>query len=112
MATAMISALTRRPINRTVGMTGEITLRGKVLPIGGLKEKALAAHRAGLKTVLFPEENRPDLEEIPPHVRRGLRLRPVGHMDDVLKQALLAEVREEKIDVGPAPTKPVAAAGR
>jgi ATP-dependent Lon protease len=112
MATAMISALTRRPINRTVGMTGEITLRGKVLPIGGLKEKVLAAHRAGLKTVLFPDENRAELEEVPPHVRRDIKLRPVSHMDDVLKQALLAEVRDEKIDVGPAPTKPVAAAGR
>ena len=111
MATAMISALTKRPINRAVGMTGEITLRGKVLPIGGVKEKVVAAHRAGLKTVLLPEENRPDLEEVPPEVRRDLKIELVDHMDQVLNLALLREVKEEKIEVRPA-TKEVAAAGR
>jgi ATP-dependent Lon protease len=102
MATALISALTRHPINRTVGMTGEVTLRGKVLPIGGLKEKVLAAHRAGLKLVLFPAENQSDLDEIPAHVRRDLKLEPVEHMDRVLELALLPEVRQEQIKIRPA----------
>ena len=83
-------------------MTGEVTLRGKVLPIGGLKEKVLAAHRAGLQLVLFPAENQPDLDEIPPHVRRDLKLEPVEHMDRVLELALLPEVRQERIEITPA----------
>lgn len=88
MATSMASALTKRPIDRYVAMTGEITLRGKVLPIGGLKEKVLAAHRAGIRTVIFPKENEKDLEEIPENVRTLLQFKPVSHMDEVLEIAL------------------------
>jgi ATP-dependent Lon protease len=88
MATALISALSRRPVHREVGMTGEITLRGRVLPIGGLKEKVLAAHRAGLKTVVIPKKNQKDLVEIPNRVRRDLKLIMVEHMDEVLPIAL------------------------
>ncbi|MHB8873258.1 MAG: endopeptidase La [Myxococcaceae bacterium] len=91
LATALVSALTRIPVRRDVAMTGEITLRGRVLPIGGLKEKCLAAHRAGMKTVLFPEENRKDLREIPKRIRKALRLVPVEFVDDVLREALLLE---------------------
>jgi len=88
MATALISALTERPVRHDVGMTGEITLRGKVLPIGGLKEKVLAAHRAGLKTVLLPQKNEKDLMEIPKKVQRDLNLVFVNRMDEVLPVAL------------------------
>ena len=88
MATALISALSRRPVHRDVGMTGEITLRGRVLPIGGLKEKVLAAHRAGLKTVVIPKKNQKDLVEIPPRVKRDLNLILVESMDEVLPIAL------------------------
>ena len=88
MATALISALTRRPAHRDVAMTGEITLRGRVLPIGGLKEKVLAAHRAGLKTFIAPAKNRKDLPDIPKDVQRDLRIVFVEHMDEVLPLAL------------------------
>jgi ATP-dependent Lon protease len=88
MATALISALTRRPAHRDLAMTGEITLRGRVLPIGGLKEKVLAAHRAGLKTFLAPAKNRKDLPEVPRDVQRDLRIVFVDHMDKVLPLAL------------------------
>lgn len=89
MATALVSALTNTPVKREVGMTGEITLRGRVLPIGGLKEKALSAHRAGLKTVICPKENEKDLDEIPESVRKDLRFILVDHMDQVLEHALV-----------------------
>lgn len=89
MATAIASALTNRPISRYVAMTGEITLRGRVLPIGGLKEKSLAAHRAGIHTVLIPAGNEKDIRDIPESVRSTLKFVPVKHMDDVLAQALL-----------------------
>ena len=88
MATALISALTRRPVHRNVAMTGEITLRGKVLPVGGVKEKVLAAHRAGIRTVVLPQDNKKDLEEIPPHVQRDLAFRFAEYMDEVLAIAL------------------------
>lgn len=88
IATALASALTRRPVKREVAMTGEITLRGKVLPIGGLKEKVLAAHRAGIRTIIMPRENLKDLEEIPDYVREELAFKPVEHADEVLKIAL------------------------
>ncbi|MFC2023274.1 endopeptidase La [Chloroflexota bacterium] len=92
MATALISALMQRPVHHDVAMTGEITLRGRVLPIGGLKEKVLAAHRAGLKTVLLPMKNKKDLVEIPKRVKRDLRLVLVDRMEEVLPVALLQDV--------------------
>ena len=88
MATSLVSALTGIPVRRKVCMTGEITLRGKALPIGGLKEKLLAAHRGGLTTVLIPEENEKDLRDVPEHVVKGLKIRTVRHMDEVLEHAL------------------------
>jgi ATP-dependent Lon protease len=92
MATAVISALTGRPVYRHVGMTGEITLRGRVLPIGGVREKVLAAHRAGLKVVLLPEKNLKDLVDLPKTAKAELKIIPVKHLDDVLKIALSPEV--------------------
>jgi len=89
MATAVISALTGKPINREVAMTGEITLRGRVLPIGGLKEKSLAAERAGITKILIPKENEKDLEDIPAIVRRKVKFVPVESMDEVLAHALV-----------------------
>jgi ATP-dependent Lon protease len=88
MATSIASALTRVTVKTDVAMTGEITLRGRVMPIGGLKEKLLAAHRNGIKTVIVPRENRKDLKEVPRRVLRGLRIVLVDHMDDVLREAL------------------------
>ncbi|UCH53944.1 MAG: endopeptidase La, partial [Pseudomonadota bacterium] len=88
MCTAMVSALTRIAVHANVAMTGEITLRGEVLPIGGLKEKLLAAHRGGIKIVLIPEENRKDLQEIPKNIRDHLDIRPVRWIDQVLETAL------------------------
>jgi ATP-dependent Lon protease len=92
MATALISALTNIPVSKSVAMTGEITLRGRVLPIGGLKEKSLAAHRAGVKTILLPKDNEKDLQEIPETVRQELTFIPVHHMDQVLEHALVRPV--------------------
>jgi ATP-dependent Lon protease len=89
MATALSSALTRTPVRHDVAMTGEITLRGRVLPIGGLKEKVLAAHRAGIKRVLLPAENARDIKEIPAVILKSIRLELVDHMDDVLRKALV-----------------------
>ncbi|WP_215147326.1 endopeptidase La [Exiguobacterium sp. s91] len=91
LATALISALTKRPVRRDVGMTGEITLRGRVLPIGGLKEKSLAAHRAGLTTVLLPQDNTRDIDDIPESVRAGMEFIPVATMEHVLEHALKGE---------------------
>jgi ATP-dependent Lon protease len=88
MATALVSAVTGIPVRHDTAMTGEISLRGRVLPIGGLKEKLLAAHRAGVTRVLIPEKNRKDLEEIPAYVLQALDILPVGHMDRVLMEAL------------------------
>ena len=91
LATALLSALTGHPVHKEVGMTGEITLRGRVLPIGGLREKVLAAHRAGLKVVIIPEKNEKDLVDVPKRVRTDLKIVPVLHMDQVLEIALAAE---------------------
>src|SRR5215216_439603 len=88
MATAIVSALTGRPVFKHVGMTGEITLRGRVLPIGGVREKVLAAHRAGLKTVVLPEKNLKDLIDLPKAAKSELKIIPVKHMDEVLQIAL------------------------
>jgi ATP-dependent Lon protease len=88
LATALISALARVPARRDVAMTGEITLRGKVLPIGGVKEKLLAAHRAGVTTIIVPKDNEKDLADIPKNVLDVLSIHMVSHMDEVLKIAL------------------------
>jgi ATP-dependent Lon protease len=99
MATALASALTRRPVRHEVGMSGEITLRGRVLAIGGVREKVLAAHRLKLKTVILPVQNRKDLVEIPRNARREMNVRLVRTMDTVLELALApARVR------GPSPS--------
>src|ERR1700719_669184 len=89
LATALASALTRSPIRNDLAMTGEITLRGRVLPIGGLKEKVLAAHRGGIKTILIPRDNAKDIEEIPAQIMKGITLIQIEHMDEVLKHALV-----------------------
>jgi ATP-dependent Lon protease len=89
MATALTSALTNRPISKDVAMTGEITLRGRVLPIGGLKEKIIAAHRGGIKKVLIPKENEKDIQELPKQVLKEVTVVPVEHMDTVLMHALV-----------------------
>jgi ATP-dependent Lon protease len=91
LATALVSALTGRPAYKEVAMTGEITLRGRVLPIGGVREKVLAAHRAGLKVVLLPEKNLKDLVDVPKKVREELKIIPIQHMDQVLEIAIAAE---------------------
>lgn len=88
MATALVSALTGRKVKKEVGMTGEITLRGRVLPIGGLKEKSMSAHRAGLTTIIIPKDNEKDLEDVPESVRSDLTFILVSHLDEVLKNAL------------------------
>ena len=88
MATAIVSVLTGIPVRRDIAMTGEVTLRGRVLPIGGLKEKLLAALRGGVKTVLIPEENAKDLADIPDNVKNALEVIPVSRMDEVLQHAL------------------------
>jgi ATP-dependent Lon protease len=89
MATAIVSAHLKVPVRSDLAMTGEITLRGRILPIGGLKEKILAAHRAGIKTVLIPKENEKDMKEIPPKILKSIELILVDHMDEVLKRALV-----------------------
>lgn len=91
IATALISALTKKHVSKHVAMTGEITLRGRVLPIGGLKEKSLAAHRAGYKKILLPKDNERDLRDIPESVRDEVEFVPVSHMDQVLKHALVEQ---------------------
>jgi ATP-dependent Lon protease len=96
MATSIVSAITGIPIRRDIAMTGEVTLRGRVLPIGGLKEKLLAALRAGIKTVIIPKDNEKDLVEIPANVKKGLVILPVSHVDEVIAAALVR--KPEAID--------------
>ena len=88
MTTALASLLTGRPVKHTVGMTGEVTLQGRVLPIGGLKQKVLAAHAAGLTDVIIPERNRGDLDDVPADVREEMTFHPVLSVDEVLDLAL------------------------
>jgi ATP-dependent Lon protease len=107
MATSIVSVLTGIPVRRDIAMTGEITLRGRVLPIGGLKEKLLAALRAGITTVFIPKENEKDLAEIPDNVKKGLKLIPVADVDEVIAQALVR--RPEPIEWEEPPEEPVAA---
>ncbi len=95
IAAALISALTNTPIRNDIAMTGEITLRGRVLPIGGLKEKSLAAMRAKKKEIVFPESNEKDLVEIPKEVRKKLKFIPVRHMDDVIKVIFKKKARRK-----------------
>jgi len=95
MTTALASLLTGRPVRHTVGMTGEVTLQGRVLPIGGLKQKVLAAHAAGLTDVILPERNAPDLDDVPEDVRAAMRFHPVSTLDEVLTLAL--EPRERAL---------------
>jgi ATP-dependent Lon protease len=105
MCTALVSALTKIPVRSDVAMTGEITLRGEVLPIGGLKEKLLAAHRGGIKTVLIPDENEKDLVEIPDNIKGNLDIRPVKWIDEVLGVALTQQpMPQQQSDAAPSAT--------
>ncbi len=108
MTTALVSLLTNRPVHSDVGMTGEITLRGQVLPIGGLKEKVLAAHRAGLKKVILPKLNEPDLEDLPEEVKKAMQFILVENIDEVLKNALEPAASKTSTDD---PSKPEAKKG-
>jgi ATP-dependent Lon protease len=112
MATSIVSVLTGIPVRRDVAMTGEITLRGRVLPIGGLKEKLLAAMRAGIKTVFIPKDNEKDLADIPDSVKKGLEINPVSHVDEVIMRALARKPEaitwEEPVETPP--QKPEASA--
>jgi ATP-dependent Lon protease len=105
VATALISALTKRPVSRDVAMTGEITLRGRVLPIGGLKEKSLAAFRAGIKILIVPDRNDKDLDEIPKALRRNLQWIFAKNMSDVLAIALLKKQNEDRRNAHPVALK-------
>jgi ATP-dependent Lon protease len=115
MATAIVSALTGIPVRRDIAMTGEITLRGRVLPIGGLKEKLLAALRGGITTVLIPKENEKDLAEIPDNVKKGLKIIPVASVDEVMREALVRlpqPIDWEEPDEVPSPKQEVVAEAR
>jgi len=108
ITTAIVSALTKIPVNRKVAMTGEVTLRGRALEIGGVKEKVIAAHRAGLKTIILPKDNKKDLEDVPQEVIKDLHFKFVSHMDEVLKIALTKPLKveskkndKETVDVSP-----------
>ena len=90
MTTAIVSALTKRAVKKNIGMTGEVTLRGRVLEIGGLKEKVIAAHTAGLREIIHPWENTKDLEKIPAEVKKDLKFHPVKEVSEVLKLALIS----------------------
>ena len=114
MATSIVSVLTKIPVKASVAMTGEITLRGRVLPIGGLKEKLLAALRGGLKTVVIPKENEKDLAEIPDNVKSGLQIVPVGHGRrgaalalERLPEPLPAVTRTRRRPSSPSPRRPL-----
>jgi len=106
LATALVSALCKVPVRNDLAMTGEITLRGRVMPIGGLKEKVLAAHRGGIKMVLIPKENEKDIEEIPAPILKGVNLMMVEHMDDVLRHALVLADPDAFFSQKPVVTKP------
>jgi ATP-dependent Lon protease len=103
MATALVSALSKLPVRRDVAMTGEITLRGKVLPIGGVKEKLLAAHRIGLSTIILPRENEKDLADVPKNVIDVLKVELVEHIDEVLKIALVKPPAPQQQEVAAPP---------
>ncbi|PIE17947.1 MAG: endopeptidase La [Proteobacteria bacterium] len=109
MATSLVSALTRTPVRKDVAMTGEITLRGRVLPIGGLKEKVLAAHRAGVKLVVLPEENKKHIRDIPKTVRNAIKLVTVRHMDEVIPLALTHDIQAKVGEAEVPPSDPLVA---
>ena len=111
MCVSLVSALTKRPVYRDVAMTGEITLRGRVLPIGGLKEKLLAAHRGGIKKVIIPRENKKDLQDIPASVSKQLEIVDVEHMDEVLVHALITGEGESLFKTGDMPFEVMAGKG-
>lgn len=100
ITTAIVSALTKIPVNRKIAMTGEVTLRGRALEIGGVKEKVIAAHRAGIKTIILPQENKKDLEDIPKEVLKDLKFKFATHMDEVLEIALTKPLPKPKVSVG------------
>ena len=113
MAVSIVSVMTGIPVRRDVAMTGEITLRGRVLPIGGLKEKLLAALRAGITTVFIPKDNEKDLVDIADNVKKGLKILPVSHVDEVISQALARKPEaiewEEPVEaIVPPPAQPAA----
>ena len=93
MVTSIVSSITKNPVNREIAMTGEVTITGQVLQIGGLKEKLLAAHRAGIKHVIIPKDNEKDLVDIPTKVREDIKITPVETVDEVLKIALKNELK-------------------
>jgi len=105
MCTALVSALTKIPVHSNVAMTGEITLRGEVLPIGGLKEKLLAAHRGGIETVMIPVDNEKDLTEIPDNIKGNLKIKPVKWIDEVLEVALVHQPTPHTVEGGPSTVK-------
>ena len=107
LATALVSALCRIPVKNDLAMTGEITLRGRVLPIGGLKEKVLAAHRGGIKTILIPKENEKDIAEIPAQVLKTVTLIPVDHADEVIRRALVLANPETFFKPARSPSEPL-----
>lgn len=106
MVTSIVSILTGIAVRKDLAMTGEVTLRGRVLPIGGLKEKLLAAVRGGITTVLIPEENRKNLEEIPDKVKKDLEIIPLSNVEDVLKHALVQPLVPIEWDETEVPAKP------
>jgi ATP-dependent Lon protease len=110
MVTSLVSEMSGRPVRSDLAMTGEITLRGRVLPIGGVKEKVLGAHRAGIKTILLPKDNEADIEDVPEEARKDLIFHAVESLDEVLELALEGSPaeRETASDGKPAPWGPVA----
>ena len=108
MVTAVTSALSGIPVRKDVAMTGEVTLRGRVLPIGGLREKSMAAYRMGIKTVFIPQDNRKDLEEVDPVVKEHITFVPVSHVSEVLKGALTRQPEAfQKLQPQPLPIPPM-----
>ncbi|MGB9586362.1 MAG: S16 family serine protease, partial [Anaerolineales bacterium] len=103
IATALVSLISQRPVRPDVGMTGEITLRGQVLPVGGIKEKVLAAHRSGLKTIILPTKNKPDLDDLPEEIRNEMNFIFANTVEDVLNAALEPA---SKTSPEPTPQKP------
>ena len=100
MVMAMTSLFTGRPVRSDVGMTGEVTLRGRVLPVGGIKMKVLAAHRAGLKTVILPKRNEADLDDLPDEVRNDIKFIPVDKIEEAIDVALIPAEKSEKQKMG------------